>query len=128
MPRVRGGSRTPPDGDPSGVRLLLEQNLSPLLVRNLSDLFPDMVHVRDVGLQRADDDVVWAYALQHDFVIVSKDNDFRQRSFLLGAPPKVVWVRLGNCTTAEVETLMRSRHDDLRAFVDDHAAAFLALA
>ncbi len=110
------------------MRLLLEQNLSPLLVRNLSDLFPDMVHVRDVGLQRADDDVVWAYALQHDFVIVSKDNDFRQRSFLLGAPPKVVWVRLGNCTTAEVETLMRSRHDDLRAFVDDHAAAFLALA
>ena len=128
MPRIRGRSRAPPHGDPSRVRLLLDQNLSPLLVCSLSDLFPDMLHVRDVGLQRAGDDVVWAYALQHDVVIVSKDSDFRQRSFLLGAPPKVVWVRLGNCTTAEVETLLRVHHDDLHAFVDDHAAAFLALA
>ena len=28
--------------------------------------------------------------------------DFRQMSFLFGAPPKVVWIRLGNCSTEEI--------------------------
>jgi len=110
------------------VRLLLDQNLSPRLAQSLSDLFPDSVHVRDVGLSRADDDAVWSYALAQKLVIVSKDNDFRQRSFLLGAPPKVVWIRRGNCTTAEIEALLRTHHDDLSAFVDDATAAFLAIA
>jgi Domain of unknown function (DUF5615) len=44
------------------VRLLLDQNLSPRLVRALADLFPGSTHVRDVGLSRATDDAVWNYA------------------------------------------------------------------
>src|SRR5207244_2180873 len=121
---LRRGSRTPAGGDPSRVRLLFDQNLSHRLVRSLSDVFPDSVHVRDVGLARADDDVVWTYALAHALVIVSKDSDFRQRSFLHGAPPKVVWIRRGNCSTREMDGILRAHHDDLLAFVNDDAAAF----
>jgi predicted nuclease of predicted toxin-antitoxin system len=33
---------------------------------------------------------------------VSKDTDFHQRSFLFGGPPKVVWIRLGNCSTEDI--------------------------
>ncbi len=51
------------------------------------DVFSGSVHVRDVGLAPADDEAVWTYAAAHDLVIVSKDSDFRQRSFLRGAPP-----------------------------------------
>ena len=109
------------------MRLLLDQNLSHGLVRSLSDVFPDSVHVRDVGLTRADDDAVWAHATAHGLIIVSKDSDFRQRSFLYGAPPKVVWIRRGNCTTAEIAAMLRAHRDDLRAFADDEAATFLAL-
>ena len=55
--------------------------------------------------------VVWAYAAEHRFVIVSKDADFHQRSFVLGHPPKVVWIRRGNCSTAEIEAILRDRQD-----------------
>jgi predicted nuclease of predicted toxin-antitoxin system len=109
------------------VKLLLDQNLSHRLVPSLSDVFPGSVHVRDVGLAHADDETVWAYATGHDFVIVSKDSDFRQRSFLRGAPPKVVWIRRGNRSTTEIGTMLRAHRDDLVTFADDAAAAFLAL-
>jgi predicted nuclease of predicted toxin-antitoxin system len=44
-----------------------------------------------LGLRGATDTAVWEYAKVEGFVLVSKDNDFRQRSFQYGAPPKVVW-------------------------------------
>ena len=57
------------------MKLLLDQNLSPRLAHTLAATYPDTTHVRDVGLQAADDDTVWAYAAEHGFVIVSKDAD-----------------------------------------------------
>jgi predicted nuclease of predicted toxin-antitoxin system len=60
-------------------------------------------------------------------VIVSKDADFRERSFVRGAPPKVVWVRLGNCSTDAIERLLRARRSEIEDFVGDAVAAFLAL-
>ncbi len=110
------------------MRLLLDQNLSPQLVRALGDLFPRSTHVRDVGLARATDDAVWTYAARHGYVIVSKDAEFHQRSFLLGHPPKVVWIRRGNCSTRDIETLLRERHPDLLASDADPEGSFLALA
>ena len=60
-------------------------------------------------------------------MIVTKDDDFRQRGFVRGAPPKVIWVRLGNCTTDEVEAVLRARHTDIFAFGTDATAALLVL-
>jgi len=45
---------------------------------------------KDGCATRAVDEVIWNYAREHDFVIISKDSDFRQRCFLFGPPPKVV--------------------------------------
>jgi predicted nuclease of predicted toxin-antitoxin system len=85
------------------MKLLFDENLSHRLVRMLADLFPDSVHVREVGLEAADDPVVWDYAKNNDLMIVSKDSDLHQRSFVFGHPPKIIWVRLGNCSTSDVE-------------------------
>jgi len=109
------------------VRLLFDENISPALVHQLADLYPDSLHVRDVGLQSADDEAVWSYALENDLIIVSKDNDFHQRSFLYGHPPKVVWLRLGNCSTEHIEARLRARHTTLLAFFDDREGSFLVL-
>ena len=68
------------------MRFLFDPNLSPKLNDLLADLYPGAIHVRDLGLQSSDDEAVWSYALQHDLTIISKDSDFRQRSFLLGHP------------------------------------------
>jgi predicted nuclease of predicted toxin-antitoxin system len=79
-------------------------------------------------LASADDAAVWDYAKQHALTIVSKDGDFHQRSFLYGHPPKVIWIRRGNCSTAVIERMLRDHRADIAAFVADPDAAFLALA
>jgi predicted nuclease of predicted toxin-antitoxin system len=109
------------------VRLLFDQNLSYRLVGALVGEYPDSVHVRDVGLSAADDQVVWSYAAANGLTVVSKDSDFQQRALLYGYPPKVIWVRLGNCTTTAVAALLRARQSDVLAFEADATAAFLVL-
>jgi predicted nuclease of predicted toxin-antitoxin system len=109
------------------MKLLFDENLSPQLVRLLSDIFPDSVHVRDVGLETADDVVVWKYAQDNLLIICSKDSDMHQRSFVLGYPPKVVWVRLGNCSTNDVANLLRKHYGALETFANDDYASFLTL-
>jgi predicted nuclease of predicted toxin-antitoxin system len=107
------------------MKLLFYHNLSYKLVGRLADLFPDAEHVRNVNLHEADDRTVWEYARAHGFAIVSKDEDFHQLSFLYGAPPKVVWVRLGNCTTVDIEQALRRHHTDLSNFDANEEGAFL---
>lgn len=109
------------------MKLLIDENLAPGLVEALSDLYPGSMHVRDVGLERAPDGEVWEYARTHGFAILSKDSDFHQMSFLFGAPPQVIWIRAGNCTTSQLEAIVRSRADDIAAFGKDPDAAFLVI-
>jgi predicted nuclease of predicted toxin-antitoxin system len=109
------------------VKLLFDENLSPKLPRRLAELFPDSSHVRDVNLKSADDPVVWQYAKDNDFTIVSKDSDLHQRSFVLGHPPKLIWIRLGNCSTRDVEELLRHNFLLVTNFNADSDASFLVL-
>ncbi len=109
------------------MKLLFDENLSHKLVRLLADIFPDSVHVREVVLKAADDSVVWEYAKNNNLMIVSKDSDMHQRSFVFGYPPKVVWVRLGNCSTSDVERLLRRHFVAIELFYKDDYASFLSL-
>jgi predicted nuclease of predicted toxin-antitoxin system len=109
------------------MKLLFDENLSPRLVGLLAVEFHGSEHVRNVGLAAAPDPVVWSYAAAQGLVIVSKDSDFQHRALLLGHSPKVVWVRLGNCSTAAVEALLRTRQSDLLAFEADPTATLLAV-
>ena len=81
------------------MKLLFDENLSPRLVAALADLFPESAHVDRLGMGGEPDPVIWEYAKCHGFVLVSKDSDFHERSLLYGHPPKVVWIRRGNCST-----------------------------
>lgn len=98
------------------MKLLFDENLSPRLAPALSDLYPGSVHLRDCGLRGASDIEVWQYALDNGFAIVSKDSDFSQRSFLLGSPPKVIWLRIGNCTTTRADFVLRNAAVRVLAF------------
>ena len=109
------------------MKLLFDQNLSHKLVAQLATEFPGSTHIRDAGLATSPDQDVWAFAAANGFVIVSKDTDFQHRALLHGHPPKVIWLRLGNCPTAAVAALLRSRLADIQAFEADPAASFLAL-
>lgn len=109
------------------MRLLFDENLSARLVGALADVYPDSVHLEHVGLLGAADAAVWDYAAAHGLVLVTKDEDFQRLSVVRGPPPRVVWIRLGNCATADVARLLRLRQADVVRFVADDDAAFLAL-
>jgi predicted nuclease of predicted toxin-antitoxin system len=101
------------------VKLLFDANLSQYLVERLSDLFPGSSHVQIHDLQRAIDPVIWDYAKREGFAIVTKDEDFNQLAVIRGFPPKILWLQLGNCTTADVEAAIRSEHFALQQFNAD---------
>ena len=109
------------------MKLLLDQNLSPKLVNQLVDLFPDSTHVQMVGLDAAGDAEVWNYARDNDYFIVSKDVDFSDRSTIHGMPPKVIWLRRGNCSTPTVERILRNHYSDIESFAGDLDRGILVL-
>ena len=109
------------------MKLLFDQNVSPRLPRLLADLYPDSAHVREIGLRDASDAEIWEYAKKNDFVIVSKDSDFQQRSLLYGHPPKFVWLRVGNCPVKTIEELLRKHSVVIHTFVQDAIKSHLML-
>jgi predicted nuclease of predicted toxin-antitoxin system len=110
------------------ARLLFDENLAARLVADLQDVYPGSRHIGDLGLLGASDTAIWERARQDDFVLVTKDMDFHRLSVLLGPPPKVIGIRLGNCTTTAVGHLLRGRSHVIAQFVEDQDAGFLALA
>ncbi|MGB6870732.1 MAG: DUF5615 family PIN-like protein [Acidobacteriaceae bacterium] len=106
---------------------LFDQNLSPRLIDALRDLYPGSVHVQGAGLAEAPDDAVWNFAIERGLSIVTKDAGFRQRSFLEGQPPKVIWVAVGNCSTSTIETLLRDHKAEIDQFLQDEQSSFLSL-
>jgi predicted nuclease of predicted toxin-antitoxin system len=109
------------------MKLLFDQNLSSTLVRKLSDLFPESNHVKDLGMMKSDDGAIWIHARDNGFTIVSKDADFQQRSLVMGAPPKVIWLRVGNCPTSRIEKLLRDHSVELHTFDEDALQSLLIL-
>jgi predicted nuclease of predicted toxin-antitoxin system len=107
------------------LKLLFDENLSPRLVELLALSYPGSRHVHSCGLGASSDEDIWEYAKEHGFVIVSKDSDFSERSIVHGHPPKVVWLRVGNCTTDQVGLLLLNIVDALTEFAESEEHACL---
>jgi predicted nuclease of predicted toxin-antitoxin system len=109
------------------VKLLFDENLSVRLVALLQAGHPGSAHVEQLLGRGRSDAEAWDYARSNGFAIMSKDNDFRQRAFLLGPPPKVVWLSVGNAGTEAIATLVRARAEDLKRFEANPEEALLVI-
>lgn len=109
------------------MSLLFDQNLSRRLPGLLAAAYPGCEQVVGAGLTGADDRTVWAYAAVRGLAVASKDADFRDLSRLLGPPPKVVWLRVGNGPTSGVVALLIARLPEVAAFLAEPSAALLEL-
>jgi predicted nuclease of predicted toxin-antitoxin system len=89
------------------LNLLLDENLSPRLIQRLASLFPGLTHVRDIGLQRASDEIIWEWAKQNSHTIVTSDSDFVALSGSRGWPPKVVHLEECDFPLRTIEELLR---------------------
>ena len=109
------------------MKLLFDQQLSPRLVNLLSPLFPGSSHVHDLGLGRATDDEIWQYARDNAFILVSREADLSDISALKGFPPKLIWIRIGNCTITQIESLLRSHSEEIEQMNNDPQVGILSL-
>lgn len=110
------------------MKLLFDQNLAPRLVDRLADVYPDAEHVHRIGLDRASDEMIWDYARANGYTIVTRDVDFSELSIVRGFPPKVVWIRTGNCTTQHIEAVLRTQHEAVKAAGGDpHTRVFVLI-
>ena len=109
------------------MKLLLDQNLSFRLVPKLDSVFPNSKHVKDFGLTGDDDDSIWNLAADQEFAIVTKDSDFFNRSVLRGHPPKVIQLRVGNCSTSRILALLLREEDAIKEFLKYPAESLLVV-
>lgn len=109
------------------MRLLLDENLSDRIVYRIIDLCPGSEHVKTLALTNTDDGIIWEYAKANDFVVVSKDSDFHQRSLLYGHPPKFVYLRIGNSPTSKIVGILRDNLDIIIQFSSAESESILVL-
>ena len=83
--------------------------------------------MRDAGLERAPDEQVWQFALERGLAIVTKDSDFQERSQIATVSPRIVWIRRGNCSTDEIEALLRGHAERISTLMREGAPGFLIL-
>jgi predicted nuclease of predicted toxin-antitoxin system len=109
------------------MKLLFDHNLSPRLVNLLADLYPNSNHLYLMELDQELDQIVWEIAKKQDYIIVTKDSDFNELLILKGFPPKVIWIRLGNCSTKTIECLLRNNYQAILSFDQDENTGIIAL-
>jgi len=109
------------------VRLLLDENLSEFILPSIADLYPQSLHVRLLDRGGASDEMVWRLAKEYGCVLVTRDQDFLRLSMMLGPPPKVVWLNVGNCSNQDLIRLLRALAADIEQFDTQETAAFLTL-
>jgi predicted nuclease of predicted toxin-antitoxin system len=109
------------------VKLLLDENLSPRLVQRLSSLFPNLIHVRDVGLKHAPDEAIWEWANRNDCTIVTTDSDFAGFSQNRGWPPKVIHLEECDHPLRTIEELIRRNAVRISEFERDAHAGLLVV-
>ena len=109
------------------MKLLLDENLSPLLVAALAPAFPGTAHVHALGLGAASDSEIWAHAAANDYTIVTRDSDYYERSLIRGFPPKIVWIRRGNCSTDLIRALLVANRESIERLGADPDGACLVL-
>ena len=107
--------------------LLFDENLSPKLTMLLREVFQGCMHVEDAGLASANDLELWKYAKKHGLSIITKDNDFNNLLRQKGFPPRVVWLRLGNCSTMQIANILTACQNEILDFLKDEKAGLLEI-
>ncbi len=82
------------------MKFIVDAQLPPLLAETLRKSGYDAVAVREIGLHDAKDSIIWQYALENQAIILTKDEDFSERSLSSAESPIIVWLRIGNTTNA----------------------------
>lgn len=109
------------------MNLLFDQNISFHIVKRIEDIFPGSISVRELGYDNPHDFDIWNFAKSNNFSIVTFDSDFIDISNLRGFPPKIIWLRIGNTSTANLAERIRTEKSNIVDFLNSSENAFLEI-
>ena len=109
------------------IKLLLDQNLSFKIKKELKDIFSEVKHVSDIKLSDSGDLNIWYYAKVNNYSIITFDADFIDISTINGFPPKIIWLRMGNSTTFKIVQIIRNNQFQITEFLSNHENGCLEL-
>lgn len=82
------------------MKILVDQNISFRLVAHLTDAFSEVEHIKAFDLIDSNDYQIFMFARQQGYsAVLTQDEDFYSLLLEHGTPPKVIWLRVGNCST-----------------------------
>lgn len=109
------------------MKLLLDQNLSRRIVPLLQSAYPGTTQVALLNMERASDLIIWEYAKQNNFTIVTKDSDFYEMSTLYGVPPLLIWLKVGNSGKQEITDLLLKSKESIEQLFHNPETACIEL-
>ena len=108
------------------MRVLLDQNLSPKLIRKLADILPGLESVYDHDLIGSSDRFIFEWARRAEFsALVSTDRDLVQLAERFGPPPKVIRIERCDFPSRTIELLLRREAIRIYAFLESNRAVLL---
>ena len=99
------------------MKLLFDQNISFRVTKLISDFFPEAKQVKGVGLENAGDVEIWQFAKRNKYTIVTFDSDFYDLNLIKGFPPKIIWLRIGNTSTPNLASVLKSNYELIHEFI-----------
>jgi len=109
------------------LKLLFDNNISHRLVARIGDIFPKSTQVMLKNLDESSDLDIWKYAKQNEYTIVTKDSDFNDIVIHKGTPPKIIWLKIGNCKVSEIEKILRDNELVIKEFLCNETGAILEI-
>ena len=107
--------------------ILIDNNLSPKLVRKLSSTFFGIRHVANFKMESADDITFWRFAKENSFSILTKDTDFINLVTMRGFPPKVIRLNTGNLPTMIIESILLRDEQLIKSFLNSNTHGILEI-
>jgi predicted nuclease of predicted toxin-antitoxin system len=97
------------------MKVLCDVHISHKIVRFLKKNQIESVHVNDIldSWFTKDKDIA-IYADAHDFIIFTKDADFRNSYFLTQTPKKLIKLGLGNISTNQLIAILTDNLENIR--------------
>lgn len=95
------------------MNFLIDAQLPPGLIRWLTDRGNTAKHVFELDLADAEDKTIWDYAFKSKAVIVTKDEDFAERTARTAVGPTIVWLRVGNSTNKALFSWLEPRWNEV---------------
>lgn len=110
------------------MTVLIDQNISHRIVPQIAFLFDTLDHVKTNAWTDWQDYDIFMHArhLQYD-AIITLDDDFNKLLLVHGTPPKIIWLKTGNCSTAKLAEVILSHKEVIHNFLLDVAFDCLEL-